>query len=297
MKRMTTQLRALVKAGKFLELPAVHDPLGAKLAESIGFKTIYNGGFVTGGSTTISEPLLTMTEQITVAANMAKAVNIPVIMDAGAGASLRDAGMIAIRLTAQSTTNRKLVVRASDTRLQFKDSLVVEPARVSAVLSILDQTSQSGAIAAGFIGPFAHLISMSEQESQQKEREQQSMTVGRSLFLDRMLSKGKEETGIVPFLVPNGTVAAERSALTVWVVDPVSADGVKIEVPLLNMPKVIEVKNSDHRSPSAMSTEAKPAEQTSTSTVPTTTKPPPKKPDDSASPACFSWGCRSGPPQ
>ena len=39
MKRMTTQLRALVKAGKFLELPAVHDPLGAKLAESIGFKT------------------------------------------------------------------------------------------------------------------------------------------------------------------------------------------------------------------------------------------------------------------
>ena len=85
MKRMTTQLRALVKAGKFLELPAVHDPLGAKLAESIGFKTIYNGGFVTGGSTTISEPLLTMTEQITVAANMAKAVDIPVIMDAGAG--------------------------------------------------------------------------------------------------------------------------------------------------------------------------------------------------------------------
>ncbi|MDH4152083.1 MAG: isocitrate lyase/phosphoenolpyruvate mutase family protein, partial [Betaproteobacteria bacterium] len=81
---MTTQLRALVKAGKFLELPAVHDPLGAKLAESIGFKTIYNGGFVTGGSTTISEPLLTMTEQITVAANMAKAVDIPVIMDAGA---------------------------------------------------------------------------------------------------------------------------------------------------------------------------------------------------------------------
>ncbi len=82
---MTTRLRALVRAGKFLELPAVHDPLSAKLAESVGFKTIYNGGFVTGGSTTISEPLLTMTEQITVAANMAKAVDIPVIMDAGAG--------------------------------------------------------------------------------------------------------------------------------------------------------------------------------------------------------------------
>jgi len=85
MQRATTKLRALVKAGKFLELPAAHDPLTAKLAESVGFKTIYNGGFVTGGSTTISEPLLTMNEQINIASNMAHAVDIPVIMDAGAG--------------------------------------------------------------------------------------------------------------------------------------------------------------------------------------------------------------------
>ncbi len=85
MKRATTQLRALVKAGKFLELPAVHDPLTARLAESVGFKTIYNGGFVTGGSTTISEPLLSMNEQLTVGSNIANAVNIPVVMDAGAG--------------------------------------------------------------------------------------------------------------------------------------------------------------------------------------------------------------------
>jgi 2-methylisocitrate lyase-like PEP mutase family enzyme len=85
MQRATSRLRALVKAGKFLELPAAHDPLTAKIAESVGFKSVYNGGFVTGGSTTISEPLLTMSEQIAVAANMAKAVKIPVIMDAGAG--------------------------------------------------------------------------------------------------------------------------------------------------------------------------------------------------------------------
>src|SRR5690606_24844757 len=58
MQRATTKLRTLINTGKFLELPAIHDPLTAKLAESIGFKTIYNGGFVTGGSSTISEPLL-----------------------------------------------------------------------------------------------------------------------------------------------------------------------------------------------------------------------------------------------
>jgi 2-methylisocitrate lyase-like PEP mutase family enzyme len=84
-QRSTTQLRALVKLGKFLELPAAFDPLTARLIESAGFKTVYNGGFVTGGVTTISEPLLTMTEQIGVAANIANAVSIPVVMDAGAG--------------------------------------------------------------------------------------------------------------------------------------------------------------------------------------------------------------------
>jgi 2-methylisocitrate lyase-like PEP mutase family enzyme len=83
--RPTTRLRALVKRGKFLELPAAFDPLTARIIEAAGFKTIYNGGFVTGGMTAISEPLLTMTEQISVAANIANTVKIPVVMDAGAG--------------------------------------------------------------------------------------------------------------------------------------------------------------------------------------------------------------------
>ncbi len=85
MQRPTARLRALLKAGKFLELPAAHDPLTARLAESLGFNCVYNGGFVTGGSSCISEPQLTMTEQIRVASDMANAVKIPVIMDAGAG--------------------------------------------------------------------------------------------------------------------------------------------------------------------------------------------------------------------
>jgi len=78
-------LRKLLRSRKFLELPAVYDPLAARIAESIGFKTLYNGGFVTGGMSTISEPLLTMTEQIGVAADIARAVDVPLVMDAGAG--------------------------------------------------------------------------------------------------------------------------------------------------------------------------------------------------------------------
>jgi methylisocitrate lyase len=85
MYRATTALRKLVNAGKFLELPTAHDALTGRLIQSIGFKSLYVGGFVTGGSTTISEPQLTMSEQIAVASNVANGLKIPVVMDAGAG--------------------------------------------------------------------------------------------------------------------------------------------------------------------------------------------------------------------
>jgi 2-methylisocitrate lyase-like PEP mutase family enzyme len=85
MQRATRKLRALLRAGRFLELPSAYDPITARLVQSLGFKTVYCGGFVTGGSTCISEPLLTMDEQLRVASGMAKVVDIPVIMDAGAG--------------------------------------------------------------------------------------------------------------------------------------------------------------------------------------------------------------------
>ena len=85
MQRPTARLRKLLKRKKFIAMPSAYDPITARLVESAGFDVVYSGGFVTGGSTCISEPLLTMTEQIEVARRMAAAVNVPVVMDAGAG--------------------------------------------------------------------------------------------------------------------------------------------------------------------------------------------------------------------
>src|SRR5690349_5330770 len=83
--KATTQLRRMLRSRTFLELPAVYDPLAARIAESVGFRSLYNGGFVTGGMSAISEPLLTMTEQIGIAAEITRAVKVPLVMDAGAG--------------------------------------------------------------------------------------------------------------------------------------------------------------------------------------------------------------------
>src|SRR5947209_6295254 len=85
MQKSTSKLRALLKAKKFLHMPAVYDPLGARLVEQAGFEAAYVGGYVTGGSRAITEPLLTMTEQVETAQAVASSIDIPVIVDAGAG--------------------------------------------------------------------------------------------------------------------------------------------------------------------------------------------------------------------
>ena len=49
------------------------------------FPPVYTGGYMTGAHTSITEPLLTLTEQVEVAQKVARAVDLPVLTDAGAG--------------------------------------------------------------------------------------------------------------------------------------------------------------------------------------------------------------------
>ncbi len=84
-ERPSAALRRMVAAGKFVYMPAVHDPLGGRLVQHMGFPAAYVGGYVTGASLAATEPLLTMTEQVGTAGTVARAVSIPVVCDAGAG--------------------------------------------------------------------------------------------------------------------------------------------------------------------------------------------------------------------
>jgi methylisocitrate lyase len=83
--RKTTKLRALLRSKTFLHMPAVYDALGARMVQQAGFEAVYTGGYVSGASRAVSEPLLTMTEQISIAADAAATVDIPMVVDAGAG--------------------------------------------------------------------------------------------------------------------------------------------------------------------------------------------------------------------
>jgi methylisocitrate lyase len=85
MSSKTNRLRALLASGEFLYMPSATTPIEGRLAEAAGVKVVYTGGYATGASRAITEPLLTMTEQITVAGQVARAVSLPLVADAGAG--------------------------------------------------------------------------------------------------------------------------------------------------------------------------------------------------------------------
>ena len=85
MTAKTRQLRELIAGDAFLYMPSAATPLEGRLAEAMGTPLVYTGGYVSGASRAITEPLLTMDEQVEIAGAVARAVKVPLVADAGAG--------------------------------------------------------------------------------------------------------------------------------------------------------------------------------------------------------------------
>jgi 2-methylisocitrate lyase-like PEP mutase family enzyme len=66
-------------------LPGIYDAFTAALVESLGFSAVYLGGFASALQMGTLEPLMTLTEQVTSAETVTKAVSIPVLVDGHAG--------------------------------------------------------------------------------------------------------------------------------------------------------------------------------------------------------------------
>jgi 2-methylisocitrate lyase-like PEP mutase family enzyme len=85
MASVRSHLRATLQQGETIVAPGAYDPLSARVVQALGFSAVYTGGYMTGAHTSITEPLLTLTEQVEVARKVARAVDLPVLADAGAG--------------------------------------------------------------------------------------------------------------------------------------------------------------------------------------------------------------------
>ena len=78
------KLRDLMRKG-LVTAPGAFDPFTARIIESIGFPAIYLAGNAMGLQLCAGQPLVTMTETVDAARKVLAAIEVPLIVDAGAG--------------------------------------------------------------------------------------------------------------------------------------------------------------------------------------------------------------------
>jgi len=84
-RKPARRMREIIARPGAVARPACFDPLTARIAEAIGFECIGVSGFAMGAHMATTEPLLTLTELADRGGRIQAAVEIPAIVDVGAG--------------------------------------------------------------------------------------------------------------------------------------------------------------------------------------------------------------------
>ena len=84
-KRMTTQLREMIKSTGVIDSPGIHDPLTARIAESVGFRCVNLSGPGLGVVSCEVEAALSLDDLANATQRITSAINIPLLVDAGGG--------------------------------------------------------------------------------------------------------------------------------------------------------------------------------------------------------------------
>lgn len=79
------RFRELLKQPGFVPQPTVFDPLGARMAEEVGFEGLSLGGYAMGAHLACSEPMLSLDEVADITRHITRFTSLPLMVDAGAG--------------------------------------------------------------------------------------------------------------------------------------------------------------------------------------------------------------------
>lgn len=82
---MAASLRNLLSGGRIVAAPGVHDAFTARIAAAAGHRALYLGGNGMALGLSKGQPFLTLTETAEITARVARAVELPLLVDAGAG--------------------------------------------------------------------------------------------------------------------------------------------------------------------------------------------------------------------
>jgi len=85
MKSMITAFSEMLRSPGIIHAPVAYDPLTARIAEQVGFRCLDLGGYALGASSCVPEPMLTLDEVTTATRRITAAVQIPIMVDGGAG--------------------------------------------------------------------------------------------------------------------------------------------------------------------------------------------------------------------
>jgi 2-methylisocitrate lyase-like PEP mutase family enzyme len=79
------RFRELLARPGIVSQPVIFDPLGARIAEEVGFEGLGLGGYALGAHLASSEPLLSLEDVAAVTRRITSASSLPLMVDAGAG--------------------------------------------------------------------------------------------------------------------------------------------------------------------------------------------------------------------
>lgn len=84
-KRMTTVLREMINSPGVFAAPGIYDPITALIAQRVGFRALDLPGSALGEATCMLEPNLCLEDMAEATRAITAAINIPLVVDAGAG--------------------------------------------------------------------------------------------------------------------------------------------------------------------------------------------------------------------
>lgn len=82
---MSARFRSLLEGGELIVAPGAYDALTARIIERTGFSAVYLGANALGIGRSKGQPFVTLTETRDSVASVSRAVDLPIIVDAGAG--------------------------------------------------------------------------------------------------------------------------------------------------------------------------------------------------------------------
>jgi hypothetical protein len=158
-----------------------------------------------------------------------------VSVDAKAREQLRKTGFVFVEVSATPKTAKPVLVRASDMRLRLKDGRVIDASPPSALLVVATANIGTPAVvgATPLFGLIASLATAAAASSESdKRRGSLSSSVGSEFFGERVLLEEKGmDGGVVFFRLPPGA-SADGATVTAWAVEPATAAGSQVEMPL-----------------------------------------------------------------